>query len=119
MTTQNTPGKLTQRIILSMPYDPGGVQQANINSDNAAYEGLATGNEDNNVRQMTLTELTAVSDADWVGPKPVWTTTGGDATTNTGQLPVNHEIENHAHWQDFIPDTVMSKTMGSNTNKEN
>ena len=119
MTTQNTTGKLTQRIILSMPYDPGGVQQANINDENAAYEGLATGNEDHNVREMTLTELTVISDADWVGPKPVWKTTGATASTNTGQLPVNHEIEDHAHWQDFVPDTVMSKTMGSNTNKEN
>ena len=119
MTTQNATNRLTQRIILSMPYDPGGVTQASINSQNSTAQDRAAGTDDYSVQGRTLTALTSMGLGTAKGPKPQFTETGSTESTNTGQLPVNLEIEAADHWQDFVPDIIMERTMGHADNKEN
>ena len=104
MTLQNNPGRLTNKVILSMPYNPsGGTTQTTIDTQVSAYMAQSTGSVLGKRIDSSTGETVDVVQ-DYLGTRP---SRGSDRQQNPD------------HWQDFIPDVIYDKTMGNNTHKEN
>lgn len=103
MTTQNTTNRLTNRVILTMPYDPSGGVSGTIDSEHATHESAQTVTNTGftvNNRYAEVIEVPKIHS----GTQPKYKSDGS---------------QRRDHWQDFVPDVVMTKTMGSSNRYEN